>query len=94
MVFLTKIEELLQKMLKIPNESIAWKDYSQFEKLCWYYSFVYTLIIKHSKIYDIPIYRYEDIFGRENYTFQNLIEYVTEFKGKKIFVSHSGKLFN
>ncbi len=80
--FFNRNRRITPKMLKIRNESAIWKNYSQFEKLCWYYSFVYTLLIKHSKIYDIPIYRYEDIFGRDNYTFQKFIKYITEFKCK------------
>jgi len=58
-----------------------WKDMSKFERYCWWYSYLNRFVLEKCKDNpDIRIYRFEDLFGKENRDdyFQNLLEYTVE----------------
>ncbi|MFI3325779.1 MAG: hypothetical protein R3Y35_06355 [Clostridia bacterium] len=73
----------------------SWKKLSKFEKYCWFYNKLNTMVLETMK--DKPnfkVFRYEDIFLSENCVenFGNLLEFSTQFKTGKINYTYKSEL--
>lgn len=67
-----------------------WKEFSQFQKVCWTYKTQYEIILKETKNdVNCRVVKFEDLFDSEDryHNLKNLLDFVTTFNDSKF--SHS-----
>lgn len=78
-----KLERLNPEMTQDMNYSMDWKEYSKFEKLCWMYNSLYSIMLSEAKNdQNIEVVRYEDIFNPNGVAFKNMLIFISEYPNK------------
>jgi len=68
-----------------------WKDFDQFQKLCWAWRAIYETLLEHSKNDpNIRIFKFEDLFcskGKEDH-FSSLLRFITTFNNQNFYLKN------
>lgn len=85
---------LSPKMINDKKTAKEWKNYTQFEKLCWAWNYMNSVAIKNiENLPNCKIFKYEDIFvGSSKYdNLENLVNFITDFKNIKVQLNNDFK---